>query len=100
MIRYQRFPVVELSIWPQDDGPDAVWMQVGLAMQDGVRLIPFDTSQAGPDVLDAELLAPLAEVAAAAYAWHDVLAARHRSVYTARYQRDGLPAPAWRALPG
>lgn len=93
--RHRDLPIVELWMWPHaDDATGAGWVQVGLALQDRARLVPFTSREL--DLLDAALLPDLVPLAVAALDRYDVLAKRHRAIFSASYQRDGMPVPRWR----
>lgn len=93
--RHRGLPIVELSMWPHaDDATGAGWLKLGLALQDRVRLVPVTSREL--DLVDARLLDDLVPVTVAALDRHDVLAQRHRAIYSVSYQRDGMPVPRWR----
>jgi len=93
---YQDQPLVELTAWRPAESDQSVSARTWFALQDRARLVPFDSALAGPELLDQVFLSALVDIVVGAIQWREILIARFRSVFTARYQREGMGTPHWR----
>ena len=93
---YQDQPLVELTAWRPAESDHSVSARTWFALQDRARLVPFDSALAGPELIDQVFLSALVDIVVGAIQWREILIARFRSVFTARYQREGMGTPHWR----